>query len=604
MPINLIDKIAFRKDGVTETYTISNSVPGYLNSTNGKFYKESTYTTEIDGIITLVYVDLSTNYLYRYDDLNEEFVQIGGSGSGSSDAIVYVNSLPSSNIKDVIYGMITKTSYTETIADEFLDNNNLFEKTPGSGADYTYTAADGTELEASDDGISYKSFVSLAYDGSSDWTLTYADASSATLADGDSFYFKSVNRTYYAGNETEQSVTPFASGGGGGGATYLPGTGIDITNNIISVEPATNATLGGVKPDNSTIVADANGTISGNYQAGHGITITGNEISDKTFIGTEAEWEALTPAQQAEYDMVSISDDGAPVDLTPGHTIQDETTTFPQRSNLQFEDMTVTDDSTNGITKVAPIPYTAGDKIDITNNEVSCDETVKGTFIGTKTEWEALSTTDKAKYDIVNLTDDAASPSVVVDIVADGNMNAVTSNAVADALQGKANTADLGTAAAKDFTTSILSGSADLITSGAVYNAINKTPAFEKTYNNAAIATVMNDFSSHLDASKISENSYFTYNLWDEEIWIYRICNIFFMRATGRELKFIAVYYQGASYFSLEAMKLYCDVSSNVFALSDYSHVSINFPGGTGNITGSYSDYSSSTINGTIKFYY
>lgn len=39
---------------------------GYLNSTDGKFYEESTYTTEIHAASDKIYVDLSTNLEYRW----------------------------------------------------------------------------------------------------------------------------------------------------------------------------------------------------------------------------------------------------------------------------------------------------------------------------------------------------------------------------------------------------------------------------------------------------------------------------------------------------------------------------------------------------------
>lgn len=55
------------------------------------------------------------------------------------------------------------------------------------------------------------------------------------------------------------------------------------------------------------------------------------------------------------------------------------------------------------------------------------------TFVGTKAEWNALPADKKAKYTLVNLTDDGESLGIdPVDAVEDGNMNAVTSNAVYD----------------------------------------------------------------------------------------------------------------------------------------------------------------------------
>lgn len=58
---------------------------------------------------------------------------------------------------------------------------------------------------------------------------------------------------------------------------------------------------------------------------------------------------------------------------------------------------------------------------------------LKRTFQGTRAEWDALSSTEQANYDIVNLTDDVAGgDAVVVDEVTSGNLNPVTSNAVAN----------------------------------------------------------------------------------------------------------------------------------------------------------------------------
>ena len=173
------------------------------------------------------------------------------------------------------------------------------------------------------------------------------------------------------------------------------------------------------------------------YLGGYGIDVNNvaNEISAKIFVGTQSEWNNLTSAQKAKFDTVFITDDSTQPDYEPGHVIVDsEGTAAVQRNNLQFDGMTVTDDSTSGTTVVAPIPYTAGDKITITDHEIAVDDTVTTTFTGTRAEWEALTAVQKAQYTIVNLTDDpAGSGMVVVDVIQSGNMNAVTSNAVYNA---------------------------------------------------------------------------------------------------------------------------------------------------------------------------
>lgn len=54
---------------------------GYLNPSNGKFYEESTYTTEIEAISGLMYIDLNDNKIYRYDTTAAQYVTIGGGGN-------------------------------------------------------------------------------------------------------------------------------------------------------------------------------------------------------------------------------------------------------------------------------------------------------------------------------------------------------------------------------------------------------------------------------------------------------------------------------------------------------------------------------------------
>lgn len=61
--------------------------------------------------------------------------------------------------------------------------------------------------------------------------------------------------------------------------------------------------------------------------------------------------------------------------------------------------------------------------------------------------------------------------------ITSGSTDLVESGAVYTGLSVKANSADLGTAAAKNFTTSVTTGSTDLVTSGAVKDAIDNVPS-------------------------------------------------------------------------------------------------------------------------------
>ena len=102
--------------------------------------------------------------------------------------------------------------------------------------------------------------------------------------------------------------------------------------------------------------------------------------------GTKAEWNALPAAEKQTYDLAVLLDK----------------------------------------TLVKAVDREDGTETDVANlNKI---------WRGTKAEWEALSATEKAKYDQAEVIDEYTGVPVVVDKVESGNLNPVTSNAVAEAL--------------------------------------------------------------------------------------------------------------------------------------------------------------------------
>ena len=86
----------------------------------------------------------------------------------------------------------------------------------------------------------------------------------------------------------------------------------------------------------------------------------------------------------------------------------------------------------------------SGKGIAVQNGEVSQTRD-QLTFTGTRNEWDSLSVEQKAQYGIANITDDVASGiPIIVDAITNGDMNAVTSNAVFDSLAGKTDNEFLG----------------------------------------------------------------------------------------------------------------------------------------------------------------
>ena len=88
-------------------------VKGYFNSVDGNFYEDingSTYTGLIEGNAGALYLDLTDNALYRYDEEDEEYIKLTAEGEGSFIIQGYRDSVTGLFYKDV--------SYTEAITGE------------------------------------------------------------------------------------------------------------------------------------------------------------------------------------------------------------------------------------------------------------------------------------------------------------------------------------------------------------------------------------------------------------------------------------------------------------------------------------------------------
>ena len=96
----------------------------------------------------------------------------------------------------------------------------------------------------------------------------------------------------------------------------------------------------------------------------------------------------------------------------------------------------------------------------------------KKTWEGTQAEWDALPLADKIKFERADITDDDESGDVD-SVPTENSQNLVTSGGVYSALSTKADSADLGTAAGKNYTTNVSPNNHDLVESNAVYSAIN-----------------------------------------------------------------------------------------------------------------------------------
>lgn len=375
--VRVLNELQIKKNGVVATYRLG-TVNGYYNPTDGKFYEEVTHVTEIEGTPNLVYADIAGNALYIYKTATSSFVKVSGEGGGSADNL--------------------KFGYLNDEDGKFYEDDQYQVEISGN-ADYLFIGLDNNTIYRYD--TSDTAFVAIGGGESSGGTI-----------EG---YYNSEDGKFY---QEETFVTE------------IPGQA-----GMLYVDLSENKTYRYDESETEFIVVGGGGT---EYQAGFGIDIDDDTIKTTDFVGTQAQWDALTATEKAAYDFVHITDDITNVNYSPGHAISDGTSEKTQREILEFNGFDVTDDSINGKTKIAEVPYTAGDGIEITNKEISVGDEISRTWTGTKAEWDAIS--DKSIYDgwIINITDDAAVGSgPVVDVVEDGNLNAVTSNAVYDALVDK-----------------------------------------------------------------------------------------------------------------------------------------------------------------------
>lgn len=121
------------------------------------------------------------------------------------------------------------------------------------------------------------------------------------------------------------------------------------------------------------------------------VVVTNNKI----FTGTSAEWLALSAADKAKYEIVNITDD----------------------------------DEEDGEIKLY---NTTGQNADGAMTQKAVTDALG--FVGTTAQWEALSASDKAKYRLINITDDSDDSIALYNTTGQNTDGAMTQKAVTDAL--------------------------------------------------------------------------------------------------------------------------------------------------------------------------
>lgn len=129
--VSLDTNLVYRYNGsifvrVDECVCESDIINGYYNTTNHKFYKESTYTTEIIGQIEKIYISVDTNIQYRWDGTQfvtiSSTIDVDNSFSTTSENPVQ-NKVITAKINNIDALMATKLSLSDV--DGALDGSSL-----------------------------------------------------------------------------------------------------------------------------------------------------------------------------------------------------------------------------------------------------------------------------------------------------------------------------------------------------------------------------------------------------------------------------------------------------------------------------------------------
>ena len=408
-----------------------------------------------------------------------EFTSGGGT---AEDPIEYVSQLPTSGIEDKIYGLAITGQISRTID---LINPVQGLPTKQQAIDYfsqyfTVTDVDADNIEigvppdlvlsrqnwGSNDWVAGRDFNKLYYNVSSAELNAYMDSTSfaSTGAWGaTSYYYIHCTSTYfptykyYAGVESSQELNELGAGGGSvddviDDVETLPTS--DVQNifyrttqeQVITryTDTTTTAIMNAMQPYGFT-----QGETVTNYE-----THTGNIYSTVTYLDNARhvydnfdkplQIYMFQPQGESYYKLGCISNGvdafwnaNDPV----GFKLGDNGLYAGKSSNnstnrvAMFDEMSKTFRGTrtqwNALSTAEKKTY---DGCALTDDYNAGDGGGNANiFTGTRADWESLTDEQKAVYDQVNLTDDLAGGEMaVVDEVANGNLNPVTSNAVYD----------------------------------------------------------------------------------------------------------------------------------------------------------------------------
>lgn len=151
-----------------------------------------------------------------------------------------------------------------------------------------------------------------------------------------------------------------SEGGGGGGGSYTGGEGINITGNVIKVNPATSNTLGGVKQGTGITIAD-DGTISANNPESSMFVLEGEGTTESPY---------RIKAKYSLYSIGGITAGGIGSGGSGGSSVEWEQIQ-PETGSTLIAQITINGTTTDVYAPSTGSSYEPGNGISIENNEIS-----------------------------------------------------------------------------------------------------------------------------------------------------------------------------------------------------------------------------------------
>lgn len=360
-----------------------------------------------------------------------------GGGGSTGDAVEYVTTLPTTGIENKIYGLKTTSSETQTIEIGGRISSSLTEAQQveifsryftltASGTSGVYDITVYPDLVISRQGWTntYDNILSMQLDTNTMelyWDITGDSVSSVIWANLDiaPIHFTSANfpvYEFYAGNEDTQET--YEIGAGGSVDDVIDDVETLPTSDVQNIFYRTTQEQVITSYSDTTTTAIMTAMTPYGFTQGETVTNyethTGDIYSTLTYLdnarhvydnfGKPLQMYMFQPQGQSYYKLGCISN-GVDAFWNANDPV-----------GFKLGD--------NGL-------YTGKSSNNSTSRVAMFDEMSK-TFRGTRTQWNALSTAEKKTYDGCALTDDynAGGEIIVVDEVANGNLNPVTSNAV------------------------------------------------------------------------------------------------------------------------------------------------------------------------------